>query len=67
MNVNAAADTNDLRVIKTCLTSEYFLLNPSSAVIFKLVLKRSTAPIFQGGLTSRLSLLSDILPRVVYA
>jgi hypothetical protein len=42
------------------------LTNRTSGGILNLVLKRGTAP-FLGGLTSRLSLLSDILPRVVYA
>jgi hypothetical protein len=39
------------------------LTRHSSDATFKSVLKRGTAP-FLGGLTSRLSLLSDILPRV---
>jgi uncharacterized protein (DUF433 family) len=37
------------------------LTNPLSSAIFSLVLKRGPAP-FLGGLTSRLSLLSDKLP-----
>jgi hypothetical protein len=35
---------------------------PSDASL-NLVLKRGTAPVFRGGLTSRLSLLSAIPPR----
>src|SRR6267154_3344839 len=57
----------DPRDVTTCLIQEWFLTNSSTDGMLKLVLKRGTAPIFQGGLSGRLSLLSNILPRVVYA
>jgi|SRR5712671_3801958 len=57
----------DPRDVTTCLIQEWFLTNSSTDATFKQVLKRGTVPIVQGGLTSRLSLLSNILPRVVYA
>jgi len=56
----------DPRDLKTCLTSECFLTTCSSSAILNLVLKRGTVSIFRGGLTSRLSLLSDTPPRIVY-
>jgi hypothetical protein len=54
----------DLRNLKTCLTCGWFFTSPSAEGILKLVLKRGTAP-FSGGLISRLSLLFNILPRIV--
>ncbi len=61
-----SAALRDLRDIKTRLTREWFLTSPSSNGTLKLALKRGTAPIFQGGLTSRLSLLSNILPGIAH-
>ncbi len=62
-----SAALRDPRDLKTCLYGEWFLTDPSSNGILKVVLKRSPVPSFQGGLTGRLSLLCDILSRVVYA
>lgn len=56
----------DPRDVKTCLTREWFLTSPSPDGILKLVLKRGSMPVFQGGLTSRLSLLSNTLPGVAH-
>ena len=56
----------DPRDVKTCLTHGWFLTRPSSDDSLKLVLERGTAPIVQGGLNGRLSLLSNILPRVAH-
>jgi len=61
-----SACLRDPRDVKTCLTLKWFLTNSSSDGMLKLVLKRGTAPIFQGGLSGRLSFLADILSRVVY-
>jgi hypothetical protein len=58
-----SAALRDPRDLRTCLTGEWFLTNRSSDATLKLVLKRGTAP-FLGGLTSRLSLLPNILPGV---
>ncbi len=55
-----SACLRDPRDVKTCLTQEWFLTNSSAGGILKLVLKRGTVPIFQGGLTGRLSLLSNM-------
>jgi hypothetical protein len=41
------------------------LTKRSSDASLRLVLKRGTAP-FLGGLISRLSLLSNILPRIIF-
>ncbi len=60
-----SAALRDPRDISTSLTRKSSLTHPSSDAIFKLVLKRGTAP-FLGGLTSRLSLFCDILPRVFF-
>src|SRR5271166_3010247 len=62
-----SAALRDPRDVKTCLTRGRFLTDPSSSGTLKVVLKRGAAPIFQGGLISRLSLLCDILPRIAYA
>jgi len=61
-----SAGLRDPRDVRTRLTREWFLTSRSSGDTLKLVLKRGTALVFQGGLTSRLSLLSDILPRGIY-
>jgi len=61
-----SACLRDPRDVKNCLMQEWFLTNFSADGTLKLVLKRGTAPIFQGGLTSRLSLLSSILPGVAH-
>jgi hypothetical protein len=61
-----SAALGDPRDIKTCLGLEWFLTSPSSNSNLKLVLKRGLTPILQGGLTSRLSLLSKILPGVAH-
>jgi len=63
---DAAADITDSLGVRTCLTRDYFLLNRSSDATFKLVLKRGPVSVFQGGPTSRLSLLPDILPGVAH-
>ncbi len=55
-----SACLRDPRDVKTCLTQEWFLTNSSAGGTLKMVLKRGTAPIFQGGLTGRLSLLSNM-------
>ena len=55
-----SAALRDPRDFRTCLTREWFLTNLSSNGILKLVLKRGPIPVFQGGLTGRLSLLPDI-------
>jgi hypothetical protein len=62
-----SASVRDSRGVKTCLTGEWFLTGASPDGTLQLVLKRGTVPVFQGGLTSRLSFLSAILPRVDYA
>src|ERR1700733_5951605 len=49
---------------RNCLNNERFLTNSFPDGSLKLVLKRGTVSIFQGGLTSRLSLLCCILPRI---
>lgn len=54
-----SAGLRDPRDVKTPLAEEWFLTDPPSSDSFKLVLKRGTAPIFKGGLTGRLSLLSN--------
>ena len=61
-----SAALRDPRDVKTHLSREWFLTSPSSEGILRLVLKRGTVPLFQGGLTSRLSLLSNILPGVAH-
>jgi hypothetical protein len=61
-----SAGLRDPRDVRTCLTREWFLTGPSSDGILKLVLKRGTAPSFQGGLIGRLSFLSDILAGVAH-
>ena len=63
-----SAALRDPRDTNTCLTgdTERFLTNRSPDGTLNLVLKRGTAPIFQGGLSGRLSFLADILSRVVY-
>ena len=55
-----SACLRDPRDVKTCLTRERFLTSSSSDGILKLVIKRGSVPVFQGGLTSRLSLLYNI-------
>src|ERR1700731_1144979 len=55
-----SACLRDLRYVKACLTREWFLTRPSSNGTFRLVLKRGSVSVFQGGLISRLSLLSNI-------
>jgi hypothetical protein len=59
-----SAALRDSRELKNYLTSEWFLTNRLSDASLRLVLKRGTAP-FLGGLISRLSLLSNILPRTL--
>jgi len=54
------------RNLRICLTNERFLTNSSPDANLNLVLKRGTVSIFQGGLTSRLSLLCCILPRIFH-
>src|SRR5260370_14967096 len=49
-----SACLRDPRDVKTCLTREWFLTSPSSDGTLRLVLKRGSVPVFQGGLTSRL-------------
>jgi len=66
MNLNNAAADKALPGVRSCLTRECLLLNPPADANFKSVLKRGTVPVTEGGLTSRLSLLFDILPRVIY-
>jgi hypothetical protein len=44
------------------LTSECFLTTCRSSAMLRMVLKRGTVSIFQGGLTSRLLHLQDTLP-----
>ncbi|PYX27728.1 MAG: hypothetical protein DMG77_18170 [Acidobacteria bacterium] len=61
-----SAGLRDPRDIKTCLTRAWFLTDRSSDGTLKVVLKRGTALVFQGGLTSRLSFLPDILLRGLY-
>jgi hypothetical protein len=61
-----SAVLRDPRDVKTCLTREWFLTIPSSEGTLKLVLKRGSVSVFQGGLTSRLSFLYGILPWIVY-
>jgi hypothetical protein len=61
-----SAALRDPRDVKTCLSREWFLTSPSSDGTLKLVLKRGTVPLFQGGLTSRFSLLSNILHGVAH-
>ena|SRR5579872_5341361 len=61
-----SAALRDPRDLKTRLTSECFLTNRSSNANLVLVLKRGTVSIFRGGLTGRLSLLFDTLPRIHY-
>jgi hypothetical protein len=61
-----SAGLRDPRDLRISLTSEWFLTSRWSSAIVKLVLKRGAVSIFRGGLTSRLSLLFDILPRIVY-
>lgn len=58
-----SAALRDPRDIRSSLTRKSLLTHHSSDATFKLVLKRGTAPSL-GGLTSRLSLFCDILPRV---
>jgi hypothetical protein len=60
-----SAALRDPREVKTCLTRAWFLTDPSPNGTLKVVLKRGTAPIFQGGLMSRLSFLRNIPPRIV--
>src|SRR5580704_4262458 len=57
-----SAALRDPQDVKTCLTREWFLTSPSSDGTVKLVLKRGTVPVCQGGPSGRLSLLSNILP-----
>ncbi len=61
-----SAALRDPRDVKTCLTRARFLTDMSPNGTVKVVLKCGTAPIFQGGLISRLSLLRDIPPRIVH-
>ena len=61
-----SAALRDPRDLKSCLASESFLTSRWSSAILKLVLKRGTVSIYRGGLTSRLSLLLDLLPRIVH-
>ena len=56
----------DPRDLSTLVARNSLLTHRSSAGNLKVVLKRGPITIFQGGLTSRLSLLHDILPPVVY-
>jgi len=60
-----SAALRDPRDVKICLTRDWFLTSRSLDATLKVVLKRGTVPVFQGGLTGRLSLLSGILPRIV--
>jgi hypothetical protein len=62
-----SAALRDPRDLKACLCHEWFLTRPLSLGILKLVLKRGSVSFFQGGLTSRLSFLSNLLPGSVYA
>jgi hypothetical protein len=62
-----SAGVRDPRDVKVCLSREWFLTEQLSAGSFKLVLKRGTVSIFQGGLTGRLSLLSTILTGVTHS
>ncbi|MCU1304387.1 MAG: hypothetical protein JWQ87_4671 [Candidatus Sulfotelmatobacter sp.] len=55
-----------LRDPRDVTTREGFLTISSSDGILKLVLKRGTVPISQGGLTSRLSFLSNVLPGIAH-
>src|SRR5438105_4594271 len=55
-----SACLRDPRDVKTCLTQEWFLTNSSAGGTLKMVLKRGTAPICQGGLTGRLSLVANM-------
>jgi hypothetical protein len=67
MNVkDVTAEIDSLHTVRTGLTPEYFLPISSSDASFNKVLKRGTVPLFQAGLTCRLSLLSDLLPRAVH-
>jgi hypothetical protein len=59
-----SASFRDPRAVKSLSDREWFLTNPSLESTFKVVFKRGSVP-FLGGLTSRLSLSSGILPRVV--
>ena len=63
---DALADVGNLQHThpKACLTSGCFLIELLTDATFKSVLKRGPAQ-FLGGLTSRLSLLRDILPGMV--
>ncbi len=61
-----SAVLRDPRDVKTCLICRWFLTSTSPDGTLKLVLKRGTVAISQGGLTGRLSLLSNILPRVAH-
>jgi hypothetical protein len=61
---DAAADIGDVGDVKICLNREWFLMNLPPDATFELVLKRGKARCL-GGLTSRLSLLFDILPRII--
>lgn len=61
--LSAVRDPRDLSAL---LPYNSLLTHRSSAGNLKVVLKRGPVPSFQGGLTSRLSLLHDILPPVVY-
>ena len=58
-----SAVLRDLRDVGFYLIREWFLTVLSADAIFGLVLKRGYVP-YLGGLTSRLSLLLDIAPRV---
>jgi len=51
--------------VKTSLTRAWFLTDASPNGSLKVVLKRGTASSFQGGLIGRLSLLRDVLLRIV--
>jgi hypothetical protein len=61
-----SAEVRDPRDVKTCLTGEWFLTSPWSDSSMKVVLKRGTVSVVRGGLTGRLSLLSNILPGVAH-
>ncbi len=54
-----SAGLRDPRAIRTRLSCEWILTRPSSNATLKMVLKRGPAP-FLGGLTGRLSILSDL-------
>ena len=56
----------DPRDLKTRLANASFLTYGSSSGTLEVVLKRDTVSNFRGGLTSRLLLLFDFLPRIVH-